>query len=101
MAARSCRVTIRDLDDVEHTVHVTASSLYEAVALALVSLRAKDWVTGIPEPNPVKVAVTDVPVEHSVSLKDFNAWLRKDGTSPRDKASRYRVKEILGILTAK
>ena len=33
--AAPCRVTIQDLDNVEHTVRVTASSLFEAIALAI------------------------------------------------------------------
>jgi hypothetical protein len=47
MAARSCRVTISDLEGVTHTVEVTASSLYEAIALGLVALRGNNWVMGI------------------------------------------------------
>ena len=39
MAARSCRVTITDMEGVAHTVEVTASSLYEAVALGLTAIR--------------------------------------------------------------
>lgn len=38
MPVRSCRVTIRDMDGVEHTVQVTASTLDEAVALVLKSV---------------------------------------------------------------
>jgi hypothetical protein len=102
MSPRSCRVTIRDLEGVEHTVHVTASSLYEAVALGIASLRSQEWVAGIPEGmHPVRVSVTDIPVEHSVKLSDFNAWLRKEGGTPRDRASRYKVKEILGVALQK
>jgi hypothetical protein len=32
MPVRSCRVTIKDMDGVKHTVEVTAETLYEAVA---------------------------------------------------------------------
>ncbi len=102
MAVRSCRVTIRDMDGVEHTVQVTASTLYEAVALGLVSFRAEEWVGGIPEGlQPVKVCVTSVPIEHTVTMKDFKAWLLSEGRSPKEKASRYRVREILGMLCGK
>lgn len=100
MPARSCRVTLRDLEDVEHTVCVTADTLYEAIALALKALRGSPWVSGIPEGiQPIKVCVTDIPVEHTVTVKDFTKWLIRDGGSPRDRASRYKVKEILGMLT--
>lgn len=73
MSVRSCRVTIRDMDGVEHTVQVTASSLYEAVALGLASFRAEEWVGGIPEGlHLVRVCVTTVPVEHTVTVADFH-----------------------------
>lgn len=97
MSVRSCRVTIRDLDGIDHTVHVTASTLYEAVALGLASLRGEEWVAGVAEgPNTVSVAVTNVAVEHRVAMKDFRAWLDRPPRSPRDVAQRVRVREILG-----
>jgi hypothetical protein len=43
MGVKSCKVTIPDLDDVTHTVNVTAATLYEAVALGLATLRSHDW----------------------------------------------------------
>jgi hypothetical protein len=99
MPPRSCRVTIRDTEGLEHTAQVTASTLYEAIALALVSLRGKEWVAGIPEGlNPVKVCVTDIPVERTVTMKDFTRWLIREEGSPKDRISRSRVKEILGML---
>jgi len=42
MAACSCRVTITDLEGVSHTVEVTATTLYEAIALGFVALREND-----------------------------------------------------------
>jgi hypothetical protein len=35
VALRMCRVSCRDVDGIEHTVEVTANSLYEAVARGL------------------------------------------------------------------
>jgi hypothetical protein len=44
------------MDVVDHTVTVTASTLYEAVALGLVSIRGEEWVAGIAEGlNAVRV----------------------------------------------
>lgn len=39
MAVRSCRVSVADLEGVIHTVEVTASTLYEAVALGMAAVR--------------------------------------------------------------
>lgn len=51
---------------------LTASTLYEAVALGLVLLRGEAWVAGIAGAlNTVRVTAVTVPVEHSVKLKDF------------------------------
>jgi len=98
MAVRSCRVTIRGANATEHTVQVTAATLYEAVALGLAALRGEDWVEEIPEGmGEVKVSVVNIPAEHSVRIKDFNGSVRREGGSPRDRIQRLRVKEILGM----
>jgi hypothetical protein len=40
--------------------------------------------------------VTKVPVEHFVKIQDFNAWLGRESGSPRERADRARIREILG-----
>jgi len=47
--------------------------------------------------NSVKVRVTNVAVEHEVRLKDFTAWLDRNGGSPREMLDRQRIKSILGM----
>jgi hypothetical protein len=87
---------------VEHTVQVTAGTLYEAVALGLASVRSEEWVEGIAEGlNVVKVSASNVPVEHAVQMKDFNSWLKKEGGSPRESSDRVRIRQILGIVANK
>jgi hypothetical protein len=99
MPVRSCRVTIRDMEGVDHCVEVTARTLYEAVALGLWSVAGDEWVSGIAQGlNVVHVCVTDVPVEHRVRLQEFNAWLKREGGSPRETADRRRIREILGLI---
>lgn len=98
MPVRSCRVTIKDLDGVKHTVEVTAETLYEAVALGFVAIRGNDWVTGIAQgTNTVQVAVVDVPIEHYVKIQDFHAWLERDTGAPKEISKRTRIKRILGL----
>lgn len=98
MPTRTCRVTIQDLDRVSHTVEVTASSLYEAVAQGLAAIRGNEWVSGFAEGNGVvKVSVADVRVEHEVKLGDFTKWLETKGRSPRDVMQRQKIREILGM----
>ena len=102
MGVRSCRVTVTDTAGVTHTVEVTASSLYEAVALGLKAVRGHDWVEPIAEQfASVKVAVTNIPVEHTVKLRDFVAWLQRTAGSPADLSARRRVRELLGETTVR
>jgi hypothetical protein len=97
MAVRACRVTITDIEGVSHTVDVTASSLYEAVAVGLKVMRGHTWVEPVAEQlATAKVVVRDVPVEHTVKLRDFTAWLQRTAGSPSDVSARKRVREILG-----
>jgi len=98
MPVRSCRVTVRDIEGVDHSVQVTASTLYEAVALGLAALRGEDWVGAIPEGlNAVTVSVINIPIEHRVRIQEFTAWLGREGGTPRERADRTRVREILNL----
>lgn len=86
------------MEGVEHIVQVRADSLYEAVAKGLVAVREDNWVSEIPSGiNEVKVAASQPPVEHSVQVQKFNAWLRQQGRSPADMIARKKVRKILGI----
>ncbi|HEV2383490.1 MAG TPA: hypothetical protein VGS41_18440 [Chthonomonadales bacterium] len=77
-------------------MEVTASTLYEAVALGLASLRDHVWVSDIPEGlAPVRVTVTSIPVEHCVKMGDFTRWVERKGGSPREVTDRDRVRAIL------
>lgn len=82
----------------DHTVSVTASTLYEAVALGLVALRGEEWVDGIAGGlNAVRVTAVTVPVEHRVTMKDFQQWLERQGRTPREVSERSRIRKILGL----
>jgi hypothetical protein len=41
---RTCTVTVKDIRDIEHSVEVTAETLYEAIATALAALQKDNWV---------------------------------------------------------
>lgn len=97
MQVRSCRVTIRDIEGMSHSVDVTASTVYEAVAQALAALRRHDWVAGVPQGTSVKVSVASVRVDHDVKMADFERWLEKTGGSPREVIDRQRIRAILGM----
>ncbi len=86
------------MDGVSHTVEVTATTLYEAVAQGLAAIRGNEWGAGIAQGlNVVKVSVANVRVEHEVKLMDFTNWLDRTGGSPREVTDRQRIRSILGI----
>jgi hypothetical protein len=97
MAVRTCRVSCRDAQGVEHTVQVTAQSLDEAVAQALRVFWEDDWSED-PNRGPASVVVTisQPQVEHRVRIKDFENWLDSAGRSPAEMALKGRLRDIIG-----
>lgn len=96
---RKCRVSVADIEGVEHSTQVTAGSLYEAVAAAPASIRKDDWVgeigTGL---TTVKVEVLQPPVTHEVKMKDFQTWLQRKSGSPADMMLRDKCAKMLAGL---
>lgn len=95
MAVRTCRVTCRDAQGVEHTVQVTAQSLFEAVAQGLRVFREHEWSD---DPNcsaSVLVTIRPAEVEHRVRIRDFQTWLESPPRSPAEMALKRRLKDIL------
>src|ERR1700680_2320751 len=96
MGVRSCRVSIRDTEGIEHSAEVSAESLYEAIALGLRAIRQCAWVGDIGQNFTSRGLARDTPVEHSVEFRAFHKWLEQRGRSPREMTARARVREILG-----
>ncbi len=95
MAVRTCRVTCRDAQGVEHTIQVTAQSLFEAVAQALRVFREHEW-SGDPSGSAsVAVTIKPVEVEHRVRIRDFESWLVSAPKSPAEMALKSRLRNIL------
>jgi len=68
MAAKSCRFAIVDLTGVEHSLTVSAGSLYEAVARGIAAIRYREWVGDLPlDCGTVRVTVlSETRVDHTV-----------------------------------
>ena len=97
MNLRTCRVSISDMEGIKHSVEVTASTLFEAVALGLAAVRGQDWTGDIPEGlNTVEVVVKPIPVMHTVRVRDFKNWMKRSGGSPQEVTQRDHVRRILG-----
>src|SRR6201987_3180607 len=97
MGLRCCQVSCRDLKGFEHTVEVTADSLYEAVAQGLRLFRQNDWVDDLGQGQTTfKVAVRNPEVEHKVRVQYFERWLESQGRTPAEVSLKSRLRELLG-----
>jgi hypothetical protein len=82
---------------VEHTVDVTADSLYEAVAQGLRVFRQNDWVDDVGRgQTTIDVIVKDPEVKHKVRVQDFERWLESQGRTPAEVSLKNRLRKHLG-----
>jgi len=93
---RTCTVAVKDLQEVEHSVEVTAEALYEAIATAVAALQKDNWVGEIGQGfTTITVLVHQPPVKHEVKMKDFISWLGRQGRSPAEVTLKQRLERIL------
>lgn len=95
MTSKLCKVTCRDATGVEHSVEITARSLYEAVGRALQIFRANEWVDGVGRNWALTVAVKHPEVTHCVRLANFENWLRGSGKTPAEQALKVELRALL------
>jgi hypothetical protein len=93
---KTCTVSCVDPGGTEHTVEVTAGSLYEAVAQALRIFRDNDWIEGIRRGQTgISVKVKHPETEHMVRIRDFERWLEAAPRSPAEMVLKNRLRELL------
>ena len=81
---------------VEYSVEVTADSLYEAVARGSAALRDADWAGDMAHGQTIITVVVKQPeVQHTVRMRDFEAWLESNGRSPTEMALKSRLRRLL------
>jgi hypothetical protein len=94
---KACTVVIHDVNETAHSLDVTAETLYEAIALALVTLRPHDWVGEIGKGlTTVTVKVRHPEVTHIVKIQDFENWLNRGCKSTAETALKMRLRQMLG-----
>ena len=102
MGLRKRRVSYCDLNGVEHTVEVTADSLYEAVAQELRVFRENDWINEVGRgQTTISVAVAYPEVQHKVRIQDFERWLESQGRTPAEMSLKGRLQELLDSGTTR
>ena len=87
MPVRSCKVTIKDMDGVNHTVEVTAVSLYEDVALGFLIIVRSDheetrrFIFALRLEGQAQRQLTDSGVKSGCDLPKL--WRKKRGRAAR------------------
>ena len=100
MVLRTCTVAVKDIREVEHSIEVTAETLYEAIATALGAFQQDNWVGEIGQAfTIVTVVVQQPPVKHEVKMKDFVSWLGRQGRSPAEVVLKQKLERILGKIS--
>jgi hypothetical protein len=88
---------VKDIQDVEHSIDVTAETLYEAIATALAALQRDNWIGEIGQGlTTVTVLVHQPPVKHELKIKDFLSWLNRQGRTPAEVILKQKLEKILG-----
>jgi hypothetical protein len=95
MPSMRCTVRFDDADGTGHIVTVSASSLYEAVGLAVQAFQAQPWTPPVPPAAPLTVEVRQPAVEHRVTLQAVRQWAGATASSPADRLHRQRVGALL------
>ena len=96
MAVRTYTVSCEDSDGHQHSMEVTAETLYEAVAQALAAFKSNEWVGQIGRGHTITVRVQQPAIEHHVRILDFEKWLGTNGKSPAEMVLKSRLRSILG-----
>lgn len=95
----TCRVSFDDGAGVTHTVAVSASSLYEAAALALAEFKRSGFALAAVGPaTRLKVAVETPATTHELSVGKLQSWLDSGGKTPREQAAKVSLRQMLGRI---
>ena|SRR5579862_6235898 len=91
-----CRVSYKN-DEGIHSVEVTAETLFEAVAQAIVEFKEDKTITTPPGPETeLTVVVLRKPAEHTIRLKRVHEWAHvTNARSPLELLRRERVRKML------
>ena len=94
---RTCVVSFRDIDGMQHAVEVNAASLYEAAVLGLKAFRSSSFAEhSLPGTNTrLKVTVRSEEATHEVAVGRVETWLRGQGKSPREEVLKERLRNVL------
>ena len=93
---RTCIVSVSDpVRRIEHSVEVTAETLYEAAAVGFKLLRDGGWVD---HPGPAArlgINVRLPAVTHEITIQQLRRWAESSAITPAEKLRKERVRQLL------
>ena len=93
---RSCVVSFTDAEGIEHSVRVSAASLYEAAVLAMAEFRRHGFAdTTFGPATKLAVKVQQPEMSHTVSVSRLHSWLDGVGKSPGEHALKSRLRQLV------
>lgn len=96
MPYRSCVVSFTDAEGIEHSVRVSAASLYEAAVLAMAEFRKHGFADATFGPaTKLTVKIQEREMSHTVSVSRLKSWLDGVGKSPGEHALKSRLKGMV------
>ncbi len=95
MPARACTVSFTGTSGIRHGVDVEAESVYEAVVKAVARFRHDPWMEQVGTATPLHVEIRESSTQHSVTLKQVEAWLSSTSASPHVASKKVRLKMML------
>jgi hypothetical protein len=94
---RLCSVSFKGERGVQHSVEVTAETLYEAAALALSVLKQEEWGAVIGPATQLEVRVRAPETTHIVTVSQIQRWCDGVAASPDEVLKRQKVKRLLEV----
>jgi hypothetical protein len=93
---RCCTVSFSDSEGIRHSVVVTATTLYEAVALGVGAFREQGLLVEchVGTATEISVEVRAPAVLHTISLAPLERWIEAAGRSPKERLAKERVREM-------
>ncbi|HYO84763.1 MAG TPA: hypothetical protein VES20_25400 [Bryobacteraceae bacterium] len=93
--ARLCTVYYRDTSGIEHSLQVTADSLYESWAPAIAAFAPANAGARQPGPATQLEIIVHAP-EHTVAVGRLIEWAYATGRSPKEHALKQKLHDLLG-----
>jgi hypothetical protein len=97
MALRVCTVGFKAPTGISHSVEVSAETLMEAAGYGLALLKKDGWIEGLGPGTRLEITVREPATHHTISVSQFERWLKETVSLPGDVLRRAKLKQALGV----